>query len=106
MDGDGVADSGIFDGVKHYELGLYDTYERLGSEREAGQYMRADSSSWVNNQIFVGVFSGIENGGWPYISDPSADKWSEGINRLYFWRQMAERESRLIYINHKPGQCV
>ncbi len=106
---DGQPDSGIFDGINTYGVGVVEFCRRLRCELGGNKLILADGASAWNQRAF-GILNGIESEGWPHLSDPQIRDWSGGMNRHMFWRQNGH-EPAFSYINHKfvahgdlPGQ--
>ncbi len=98
-DADGQPDSGFFDGVNTYGVGVIELCRQLRQKMGDKKLILADGMS-VNNQRAFGLLNGIESEGWPTLSDWEAKDWSGGLNRHFFWRDNA-RPPVLNYINHK-----
>ena len=108
-DADGKADTGIFDGVNTYGVGVVEFCRQLRRLVGEGLIIQADGMS-VRSQRAFGILNGIESEGWPTLSDWEARDWSGGLNRHFFWDARARRPV-FNYVNHKfvtrgdaPGQ--
>ncbi|MFP4055383.1 MAG: hypothetical protein ACLF0G_00765 [Candidatus Brocadiia bacterium] len=103
-DADGEADSGVFDGVNSYGVGVVDFCRALRRKLGEGRLLLADGHG-LNNQRAFGILNGIESEGWPTLRDWAMDDWSGGLNRHFFWAARG-RSPAFSYVNHKfiaPG---
>jgi hypothetical protein len=99
VDADGVADNGYIDGINAFGIGIHEFFGRLRARLGDDRLMLVDVNSGRSPRS-VRVFNGIESEGWPHLSDFEVERWSESINRHFFWRQHA-RPPVFNYINHK-----
>jgi len=101
LDCDGLPDNGIFNGINSYSEGVVKFSKSLRQKLNPDKLYLADSFRPTHQRAF-NTMNGIETEGWPALYDPEFKWWSEGINRLLFWRKNS-LEPKFGYINHKWG---
>jgi len=98
-DGSGRASDGVFDGVNTYGIGLLEFCRRLRDALGEQKLIIGDFNNPTFQRAF-GIFNGIESEGWPGAEDSEVRRWSEGLNRHWFWAQNA-RAPAFSYFNHR-----
>jgi hypothetical protein len=98
-DADGAPDSGVFEGVNTYGVGVFEFCRQLRAKLGPDRLLLADGHS-AGGQRSAGVLNGIESEGWPHLGDPEIVDWSGGLNRHEFWRRNGAAPA-MSYINHK-----
>lgn len=98
-DADGRPDSGIFDGVNEYGIGVTRFVRQVRSRLGEDRLMLADGHGPRHQRAF-GILNGIESEGWPDLGDHEIHDWSGGLNRHFFWDRNGRRPA-FNYVNHK-----
>ena len=98
-DADGKPDSGIYDGVNTYGIGVIDFLARLRAKVGDDVLLLADGHGPTHCRGH-NILNGIESEGWPALNDWEMRDWSGGLNRHAFWNANG-REPVFHYINHK-----
>jgi hypothetical protein len=88
MDGDGMVEDGIIDGINTYGLGVIEFYKKLRAALGKERLILADGQHELKQRGF-GVLNGIESEGWPTHFDEEIEGWSGGLNRQMFWHREA-----------------
>lgn len=111
VDADGQPDAGWVDGRNVYGIGVIEHCRRLRERLGDDFLILADGMSGFSQRAITSL-NGIESEGWPHLADWNLVDWSGGLNRHFFWQQMA-RPPVFNYINHKfttagerPGQRI
>jgi hypothetical protein len=86
-DGDGVADHGLTagPGENRFTEGTYQFTRLLRQKLGAHKLITGDGNLPRNGRGFD-QFNGMESEGWPDVRDVEMKTWSDGLNRLAFWR--------------------
>lgn len=109
-DADGQPDGGVLNGVNVYGTGVVEFCRQLRARLGDRKIIQGDGALGrvVNvSQRAFRLLNGIESEGWPHLGDPTAQDWSGGLNRHFFWQANARRPV-FNYINHKfvePGKA-
>lgn len=98
-DCDGQGDSGVFNGVDEYSIGVFQFCGQLREAIGSDKLILADGMS-SQFQRGTGYLNGIESEGWPIHRDPEVNDWSGGWNRHLFWNQNAFQPA-FSYVNFK-----
>jgi hypothetical protein len=96
---DGLPDEGIFEGKNLYGLGVVGFLRKLRDNLGDNKLILSDGERLISQRA-VGILNGIESEGWPLGSDYNIDQWSDGINRLIFWKENSQQPN-MTYINHR-----
>jgi hypothetical protein len=108
LDGDGVEDDGMSDGVNAYGIGVYEFLAKLRRRMGDDFIIQADGAlgpGGVRSQRGAGIVNGIESEGFPDVREWDMDDWSGGLNRHVFWRENS-RPPAFSYVNHKYNEPV
>ena len=94
-DADGVGDTGIFDGVDTYGVGVLELCRKLRSQMGQDKLILADAGWWHGQRSFH-LLNGIESEGLE-IDDDGHCQWGHALNTHLYWNANS-REPVLNYI--------
>lgn len=86
VDGDGIQDDGIVDGVQSYGLGVYEFLHDLRDAVGTNRIIAADGRAANAQKVGGGVLNGVEMEGMPAQEPTGFVDWSTPLNMLDFWK--------------------